>query len=398
MLQAKTPEEAKRIIIESFKGSTPKTEVLPLAACSGRVLAESIVANEFVPGFDRSNVDGYALRAKDTLPGSPLLRLRGVVEMGRAPSFELEEGECAYVPTGGALPDGADAVAMLEHSESGGAGEIAILKPISAGSNIAFRGKDVYPGKVIMKKGRKISVEDIGALAALGICELKIAKKPLVGILSTGDELVDMSLSPGIGQVRDANSAMLAAAVQDYGAEPRLLGIIRDGYVALREAMLSALRECDILIILGGSSVGQMDSTCAVIDKNGRLLIHGIAMKPGKPTIVGDVEGKPVFGIPGNPLAAYFVCEYFVRSAINRLLGCEDSERYVIARLSENVKASRGRIQFCGGILENRDSGLWVKPSNSRSGLISALSDCGGYFLVSEECCSEGDEVKVFLK
>lgn len=403
MLQVKTPADALKIIKESFKGNVSLTETLPLRACLGRVIAEDVVAGENVPNFNRSSVDGYAVKAADTFgcsdAMSAILKLRGVVNMGEAASFTLSAGECAYVPTGGAIPAGADAVVMLEYTESYGGGEIGILKPAAPGNNMVYVGDDVFPGKTVLKKGRIVRAEDIGAMAALGLCELKVAKKPLVGILSTGDELVEITETPKIGQVRDVNSAMLAAAVESFGAEAKCLGIVRDGYVRLRNALNSALEECDVVLISGGSSVGQMDSTCAVIDERGKLLLHGIAMKPGKPTIVGNIDGKPVFGLPGHPLAAHFVAKVFVKPLVEQLLGCKTREHTVRAVLTEAVSANHGREQFSGAVLFDEDGITYVKPVHSKSGLISTLAGCDGYFVVPRDCegYSKGQEIEVIV-
>lgn len=403
MLQVKTPADALKIIEESFKGSISPTEILPLHACLGRVIADDVVSNENVPNFNRSSVDGYAVRAADTFgcsdSMSAILKLRGVINMGESASFTVSAGECAYVPTGGAVPDGADAVVMLEYTESYGGGEIGILKPAAPGNNMVYIGDDVFPGKTVLKKGRIIRSEDIGAMAALGIGRLTVVKKPIVGILSTGDELVEINETPAPGQVRDVNSAMLAAAVQSFGGEPKCLGIVRDGYVRLRNALNAALEGCDIVLISGGSSVGQMDSTCAVIDERGKLLLHGIAMKPGKPTIVGNVDGKPVFGLPGHPLAAHFVAKIFVRPLIEHMLGCKTRNYTVRARLTEAVSANHGREQFSGAVLFEEDGVTYVRPVHSKSGLISTLAGCDGFFVVPRDCegFSKGEEIEVLI-
>lgn len=404
MLQVKTPEQAKKIVLDRFKGSTPAKEVLPLVACTGRVLARNIYAEEYVPGFDRSSVDGYAVIASDTFGCSDsmgaILKLKGIVSMGRDADFEIFPGECAYIPTGGAVPDGADAVVMIEYTESYGDGDIGILKPIAPGGNMVYRGDDVFPGKLVLKAGRILRSEDVGALAALGISEVPVVKKPVVGIISTGDELVNINDIPRAGQVRDVNSSMLAAAITDFGGEAKAYGIVRDGYQRLKAALSDALNECDMVLISGGSSVGQMDSTCAVIEELGELLLHGIAMKPGKPTIVGDVSSKPVFGLPGHPVAAYFVSEIFVRPLVKQLMGCEERTISVKAKLTEAVSANHGRAQYSGVRLENRDGTLYANPVRTKSGLISSLAGCDGYFCIDRdsEGCAKDDEITVFLR
>lgn len=404
MLNVCTPEEALNIIRREFAGSTAETEVLPLSACLGRVLAEDITANEYVPDFDRSTVDGYAVRASDTFGCSDsmpaILKLRGIVGMGKASGIVLRGGECAYVPTGGEIPEGADAMVMIEHSESYGNEEIGILKSAAPGNNIIYRGDDVFPGKTVIRAGRVLRAEDIGALAALGICDVKLKKRPVVGIISTGDELVPVSQRPEAGQVRDVNSDMLAASVELCGAEARCFGIVRDGYMKLREAIMEHLDNCDVLLISGGSSVGQMDSTCAVIEELGTLLLHGIAMKPGKPTIIGKIGSKPVIGLPGHPAAAFFVTDIFVKELIAVMLGIKPRIFSVSARLTEAVSANHGRAQYLGVVLSEAGGKLYARPVRSKSGLISSLAGCDGYFCIprDSEGCAKGDEITVFLR
>lgn len=404
MLNVCTPEEALNIIRREFAGSTAETEVLPLSACLGRVLAEDITANEYVPDFDRSTVDGYAVRASDTFGCSDsmpaILKLRGIVGMGKASGIVLRGGECAYVPTGGEIPAGADAMVMIEHGESYGNEEIGILKAAAPGNNIIYRGDDVFPGKTVIRAGRVLRAEDIGALAALGICDVKLKKRPVVGIISTGDELVPVSQRPEAGQVRDVNSDMLAASVELCGAEARCFGIVRDGYMKLREAIMEHLDNCDVLLISGGSSVGQMDSTCAVIEELGTLLLHGIAMKPGKPTIIGKIGSKPVIGLPGHPAAAFFVTDIFVKELIAVMLGIKPHVFSVSARLTEAVSSNHGRAQYLGVVLSEAGGKLYARPVRSKSGLISSLAGCDGYFCIprDSEGCAKGDEITVFLR
>lgn len=404
MLNVCTPEEALNLIRREFAGSAAGTEALPLSACLGRVLAEDITAREYVPDFDRSTVDGYAVRAADTFGCSDsmpaVLKLRGIVGMGKASGIVIQEGECAYVPTGGEIPEGADAMVMIEHGESYGNEEIGILKAAAPGNNIIYRGDDVFPGKTVLHAGRVLRAEDIGALAALGMCEVMLKKRPIVGIISTGDELVPVSQKPQAGQVRDVNSDMLASAVELYGAQAKPLGIVRDGYMTLRNAITEHIDFCDALLISGGSSVGQMDSTCAVIEELGTLLLHGIAMKPGKPTIIGKIGSKPVIGLPGHPGAAFFVADIFAKELIAILLGIKPRAFTAQARLTEAVSANHGRAQYCGVALTERDGLLYARPVRSKSGLISSLAGCDGYFCIprDSEGCAKGDEITVFLR
>lgn len=404
MLNVCTPEEALKIIENAFSETQCGCETLAIGGCLGRAPAEDITAREYVPDFDRSTVDGYAVISSDCFGCSDsmpaILKLAGIVSMGKAADIQLQSGMCAYVPTGGEIPRGADAVVMIEHSESYGNEEIGILRPAAPADNIIFRGDDVFPGKAVIRAGRALRAEDIGALAALGISEVKVHKKPVVGIISTGDELVELEDTPTIGQVRDVNSHMLAAAVERFGAKAKRLGIVRDGYMNLRGAVISAITDCDILLISGGSSVGQMDSTCAVIEELGTLLLHGIAMKPGKPTIIGKIGEKPVIGLPGHPAAAFFVADVFVRRLCEVMLGISMPATGVYARLTEAVSANHGRAQYCAVLLSKDEDGYLAEPVHSKSGLITALAGCDGYFVIprDSEGCSKGDLVYIISR
>ena len=402
MLLVLTPEETLGLIKEKFSPLREKEQVC-LSRAAERVLASDITAKEYVPGFDRSTVDGYALRSADCFGCSEaipaLLTLSRSIAMGEEAGAELSPGCCAYVPTGAALPPGADAVAMIEYCEDFGDGTIGITKSVAPGENLIFKGDDVYPGKVVLPAGRMLTAKDIGSLAAMGIMSLEVLKKPLVGIISTGDELVGADETPAEGQVRDINSLMLAALMEEFGAEAKLFGIVRDEEALLSAALDKALAECDCVLISGGSSVGTKDATGRIIARRGELLFHGIAMKPGKPTILGKSGGKPIFGLPGHPGAAWFVSQIFVRAAIDALLGRESRPLTLRARLTESVSANHGRAQY-GGVSLALCDGIWLaSPIRSKSGLISSLCSADGFFCIprDSEGCAAGEEIEVIL-
>ncbi len=404
MLNVLTPEEALNLIHSEFEGSTSQIQVLPISSCLGRVLAQNIVAQEYVPDFNRSTVDGYAVKARDTFGCSDslpaMLTLSGEVKMGIHADFEIKDGCCAYIPTGGELPQGADAVVMIEYTESYGDGTVGIAKSVAPGANIIFRGDDVSPDKEILSAGRKLRAEDIGALAALGIAEVKVYKKPRVAVISTGDELIHHTEKPSLGQIRDVNTPMLCALVDSFGAEAVPCGIIRDEEALLFDAVKSACDKFDLILISGGSSVGTKDATSRVIEKLGTLLFHGLAMKPGKPTILGKVGNKPVIGLPGHPAAAFFVTDIFVKELINVMLSTENENVFVNAKLCEAVSANHGRAQYTAVKLKKENSELYALPIRSKSGLISSLAGADGYFCISRdsEGCAKGDEIKVILR
>ncbi len=389
MLHVKTPEEVLALIENEFS-ATVGTEVVPLSAAMGRVLAEDIAATEYVPDFDRSTVDGYAVRARDTFGCTDaipaILPLQGEVLMGEGAEFALRPEECVAVPTGGAVPKGADSVVMIEYTEDYGDGTIGISKSAAPGQNMIFRGDDVYPGKVILQKGRVLSSQDIGALAAIGRVQVPVVKRLTVGVISTGDELVPPEVSPGPGQVRDVNSPMLEAMLSAYGANVINYGIVIDNEALLSEKVTKAVAECDAVLLSGGSSVGVKDAACRIIESMGRLLLHGIAIKPGKPTILGKAGGKPLVGLPGHPVAAYFITKLFVTPLLCRLMGRKLENYTVTARITESISANHGRAQYHCCRLERRDGQLYAQPIRGKSGLITTLAGADGYFCIDRDC------------
>lgn len=401
MLTVKTCAQALEIIKHSF-APLKKAETVPLSEALGRTLLADVEATEYVPDFDRSTVDGYALSARNTFgasDSSPVIFTQSAqVKMGSAPDFSIVGDACAYIPTGGALPPGADAVVMLEYTENFG-GDIGVNRPVAPGENVIFRGDDVFPGKTVLKAGRVIRPADIGALAALGIVSVCVAKRPRVAIISTGDELVPAEAAPQIGQVRDVNSQLLSAQISAFGGEALPCGIVPDGGESLESSIKSAIASCDCLIISGGSSVGVMDVTSRIIGDLGELLFHGILMKPGKPTILGKISGKPVFGLPGNPGAAYFVAEAFVKPLIKLLMGQSSSDPFIHAKLAEKVSANHGRTVYMAVTLEKGESGAVARPVRAGSGLIATLAGHDGYIIIPAECegIARGGEVLVYL-
>ena len=386
MLTVKTPDEASKIIRDLFAPLGGPSEAVGFEHACGRVLFSDIVAQEYVPGFDRSTVDGFAVIASDTFGSSDaipaMLTLAGEIHMGHAAQGAISPGTCVAVSTGGDLPEGADAVVMVERTEDYGDGLIGITSPVSPGNNIIFKGDDVSPGVKILSAGTTLSPHDIGILSALGVTTAEVRPKPLVAVISTGDELVAPSETPGRGQVRDVNTSLLMAAVTEYGARARCYGIVRDDEAALRDTLLRAVHECDIVLISGGSSAGMRDLTARVIETSGELIFHGIAMKPGKPTILGSIDNKAVFGLPGHPVAAYFVTMLFVRPLIARLMGAAAGQRTTTARLGEAISSNHGRAEYIAVTL---DGGV-AHPIRGKSGLIASLAHADGYIEVPRDC------------
>ena len=402
MLTVKTPDEVLNLIKEKFY-SVADSEAVALDDALGRTLFSAVESTEYVPGFDRSTVDGYAVRARDTFGCSEsipaLLELCGQVAMGESAGEALKAGCCVYVPTGGAVPDGADAVVMIEHAEDYGDGTIGVVKPAAPGENLIYKGDDVYPGKPVLPAGRIVGAQDIGALAAMGVTRVDVCRKLRAAIISTGDELVNADETPADGQIRDLNSPVLAALMKQAGCEPQLYGIIRDDAESLGAVIEKACNECDMVLISGGSSVGAKDATAEVIASKGEILFHGIAMKPGKPTILGTIDGKPVWGLPGHPVAAFFVAHIFVRAMLARMMWQQVKPYTLPARLTESVSANHGRAQYNGARLFVRDGEWYAEPIRGKSGLITGLAASDGYFCIprDKEGAAAGETVAVTL-
>ncbi len=403
MLNVKTPEEVLALLEEQFAPLTGRTEPVSLKEAIGRVLAEEIAASEYVPDFDRSTVDGYAVRAADTFGCTDaipaILPLAGEILMGEGADRPLQAGTCVAVPTGGAVPRGADSVVMLEYTEDYGDGTIGISKAVAPGENRIFRGDDVCPGKVVLQKGRVLGSQDIGALAAIGRVQVPVVQRLTVGILSTGDELIEPWEQPAAGQIRDVNRPMLDAMLTAFGANVRDYGIVKDEEALLSATVEAALADCDAVLLSGGSSVGIKDAAGRIMASLGTILLHGIAMKPGKPTLLAKASGKPLVGLPGHPVAACTITRLFVLPLLSRLMGRTMTQYPITARLTENVSANHGRAQVLGCRLEQRADGLWAVPIRGKSGLITTLAGADGSFTIDRDCegLPRGAEVAVTI-
>ena len=386
MLRVKTPEEVSEIIKKHLPVPICHPDTLCMSDALGRVLFEDITADENVPGFNRSTVDGFAVIASDTFGCSEsipaMLNVAGEVLMGESADYAITPGTCVIVSTGGDIPSGANAVIMVEHTEDYGSGMIGIHKPAAPGNNVIFKGDDVSAGDIVLQAGTVLTPHDIGILSALGYIEISVQKKPVVAIISTGDELISATGNPKRGQVRDVNTPMLLAAATRFGAEAVDFGIIKDDEAAIREAVLKAADNCDIVLLSGGSSAGARDLTARVIESEGELLLHGIAMKPGKPTILGIINGKPVFGLPGHPVAAYLVTELFVRPLIAMMMSAIVKPHTTKAKLAEAISSNHGREEYIAVRLVDDIA----YPVKGKSGLITSLTEVDGYICVPRDC------------
>jgi len=385
------PAEAWRMLEAHLVEGPREAETVGLLEACGRVLAEDAISPADLPGFERSTVDGFAVRAVDTFGATDalpaLLALAGEVRMGEEPGFGLGTGECARIATGAMLPPGADAVVMVETTEHLGGGLIAVARPVAPGENVVGRAEDVAGGDVLVRRGARLRPQDIGALAAAGIFRVRVALGPRVAVMSTGDELVEVSDSPAPGKVRDTNSFSLYAAALAAGARPIAAGIVKDDCEAVASAMREALSRADMLVVSGGSSIGTRDFARDAIDSLGKpgVLVHGVAVRPGKPTILAVAGGKPVFGLPGHPVSCLTIFRLFAEPAIARWMGTAPARREVDAHLGANVASVAGREDYIGVRIAARDGARWADPVFTRSALISGLVAADGVAKIPAE-------------
>src|SRR5512138_2774518 len=344
------PDDARALLLSNLSQPVIDSELIDVPSALNRILAEDILAPHPLPDFQRSTVDGYAVRAGDTHGASdslPIYRhLVGEVSMGDAPLFAFVTGQCALIHTGGMLPNGADAVMMLQYTQSAQKNEVEIFRAVADGENVIRVGEDVAQGQLVQPKGSLLRPAEIGGLMALGITRVRVAKRVQVGLISTGDEVIDPHQAPRPGQVRDVNSYTLGALVEKSGGVAKRYGIISDEFETLKDAAANALAECDVSIITAGSSASTRDMTADVIRSLGApgVLVHGINTRPGKPTILGVCDGKAVIGLPGNPVSALVNGYLFVMPVIEKLLGMlPQPKATVLARLAVNLPSQAGR-------------------------------------------------------
>ncbi len=411
------PDEARALLLSHLSGPITDSESISTVSSLGRVTAEVIIAPHPLPEFPRSTMDGYAILARDTFGATKslpaYLNLIDEVPMGDVPSFELQSGQCALIHTGGMLPDGADAVVMLEYTQTIHDGEqkehrdeIEIMRAVAEGENVIRVGEDVAGGTIVLPRGRMMRPAEIGGLMALGIVQLNVVRKIRVGLISSGDEVVYPSQQPRRGQVRDVNAYTLFSLVMKSGGEGVLYGIVPDDLSALKEMASRALTECDVVLITAGSSASTRDMTAAVIDSLGApgVLVHGINTRPGKPTILGVCNGRAVIGLPGNPVSALVNGYLFVVPVIEMLLGLPvDKPRpSLMARLTVNIASQAGREDWIPAKLVKRksDFGDWdAEPIFGKSNLIFTLAAADGLLRIPLDATgvSAGEMVEVIL-
>ncbi len=381
-----TPEEALEKVFRQLYPSRILEKVATEDAL-GRITLDDICSPQDLPDFRRSTVDGYAVLARDTYGASEglpaYLKLVEEILMGQEPDFELSDSQCALIHTGGMLPNGANAVVMLEDTQPLNNDEIEIFKPAAQGDNLIEVGEDIKEGAIVIKKGTRLRPAEIGGLMALGMTEVDVVKQPRIGVISSGDEVIPPDQKPMLGQVRDINSYTLGTMLQSLGARVHHYGIIPDSRDALQGVMAKALEECDHLIVTAGSSASARDLTAEVMNELGDpgVFVHGLQIKPGKPTIFALAESKLMIGLPGNPVSALVIAQVMVRPILEHILGVDKTGPRSImeAELTVNIASQAGREDWIPVRLIENSQGNWrAEPVFGRSNLIFVLANADG--------------------
>lgn len=400
------PDEALAKLFKHLLIPLP-TDVIPTAEALNRITAEEIRSPEPLPAFARATMDGYAVRAQDTFGASQTLpaylTVSGEVPMGHAPTFELAPTQAALIHTGGMIPKGADAVVQVEVTQKSHAHEIEVLKAVAPGENVLRVGDDVTAGQTLFPRGHLLRPQDLGGLAGLGLTRVTVGRRPRIALLATGDEVVDPDSPAAPGQVRDVNSFAVSGLIERAGGIALRRGIAPDNLEALKSAAESALAECDALVLSAGSSVSVRDMTSEVIAGLGQpgVLVHGVAVKPGKPAILAVADGKPVFGLPGNPVSALVIADLFVVPTIYRLQGCAVTppRPSLRAKLSHNLPSTTGRVDYTPARLVWRNGEQWAEPVFGKSNQIFTLVFAEGMIVIPRDSngLSTGEMVEVRL-
>jgi len=399
-------EEAKKRFYSFFKPKPLGVEKVSLVEAYGRVLASDVFCLVDVPFFDRATVDGYAVKAKDTFRAGEVnpvrLRVVGKIAAGEKPSLKIGEGEAAEISTGAPIPLGADAVVMVEYTRQEGE-FVYIYKPVSPNENIMVAGSDVRFGELLLRRGTLLGVREIGLLAASGFMDVPCFRKPKVAVVSTGGEIVPPGKPLDVGKIYDVNSYTVSCSVKDCGCEPIFLGVVEDSFDSIGGKLKEALKVADAIIVSGGTSAGVGDIVYRVVDRLGKpgIIVHGVFIKPGKPTLLAVIDGKPVFGLPGYPTSALMVFDLFVRPVLMEMAGLGFKPTKVLrVKVGEKIFASAGRRNFLAVNLIRTKDGLKAFSLPTGSGAVTTLAKADGYIVIPENkpIVEEGEtfEVKLF--
>lgn len=388
--------------------SPVETEEIDLHETFERILAVDIISDVNLPDFIRSTRDGYAVRGKSTFgasEGSPAyLTVKGRVTMGSRPTFSIGHGEAAKISTGGMLPDGADSVVMIEHTDEIDDTTIEAYRSVAPGQYVIEIGEDIKKGEIILFCGQKLRPQETGLIAAFGKEKVKVYKKPVIGIISTGDEVVEINETPCPGQIRNINTYTLSGLVQKAGGIPVSFGIVQDNFDDLFDKCSQALAKSDMALISGGSSVGARDFTIEVLSSlpDSKILAHGVSISPGKPTILARAGNKAFWGLPGHVVSAMIVFEVVVRPFIEKIAGLSDQHKRkekIPALLNRNISSAQGRIDYVRIRLIEKDGLLWAEPVLGKAGLINTMVKADGIIEIgiNTEGLDKGSKVLVIL-
>jgi molybdopterin molybdotransferase len=399
--KVRTIEETKTLMMQVFKDFSLQTEQVNIQNALNKVLAFDVHSDINVPHFNRSIVDGYAVKVKDVQGASEnipaFLKLIGTSQMGEENTVELHENECMYVPTGGMVPDGTQAMVMVEHTQKISSNEIAVYKTAGMFENMLRIGEDIKAGEIVLRQGKRLMAQDIGVLASTGYSTAVVYACPKFCVLSTGNEIIspDCDLSPG--KIKDINTYTISAQIESFGGEVVQRKVIKDDYNTIKRNVVSANELCDVVFLSGGSSVGEQDYTYDILKELSKsdIIAHGLNIKPGKPTIVAEVKGKPVIGLPGQPASALIVLIQMLNILHEIFYQAIYDKTYVVAKLDQNVASAPGRKTF--QMVQLEQGGI-AKVIRGKSGMISMLSKADGYFVIDEnsEGKEAGEQVRVY--
>jgi molybdopterin molybdotransferase len=402
--------EARERILSQFH--PVKTETLPLADSLQRVLAQDVRAEDDLPLFDNSSMDGFAVRAEDVTGAAPhsprRLRVVADIPAGTSPTVFLSSGEAARIMTGAHMPDGADAVVPVEETDfdnrdagTQAPGEVSIRKAAPPGENVRRRGMDLHAGDVVLQTGRLLKPQDLGLLAMLGVSSVNVHRKPRVALLSSGDELIDPDAPLEKGKIRDSNSYTLAALIEATGAQAIRLGVAKDNYESVMHLFEKAVYlRADLILSSAGVSVGAFDFVKSVIEDHGKMDFWRVNMRPGKPVAFGEYKGIPIIGLPGNPVSAFVGFEVFVQPAIQKLAGLPQTERRIaLVRCEEEIR-SDGRESYLRGEIREVDGSLVARLTGHQgSGNLRSLVQANALLIIPAgvKCVPAGQEITAWI-
>ncbi|QGU94709.1 molybdopterin molybdenumtransferase MoeA [Clostridium bovifaecis] len=406
MFKVHSVKAAREKLVENFKDFKCEVEEIEILEAEGRLLGEDIHSKLNVPHFRRSTVDGYAVISKDTYGASEslpmFLEVLGEVEMGKAANMKITTDKAVYVPTGGMIPEGADAVVMVEYVEKLDSTNITISRPAVSKENIIDVGDDIRENQKVLSKGVRLRPHDIGVLSSIGVDKVNVFKMPSISIISTGDEVIDPKEELQLGKIKDINTYTLSAMAKEIGLNIVERRVVKDNKELLKNTLKECIEKSDMVMLSGGSSVGTKDITTIVINEMGEpgVFVHGVAMKPGKPTILAKAHNKPLFGLPGQPASAMIAFKVFVEYFIKNIFNLDEYEdRFIEASMTTNIHSAPGKETYQMVYLEREDGEYKAHPVYGKSGMITLMSKAKGYIKIDEdkEGIKEGEKVRVNL-